>query len=66
MAIMQYTALPPLTPGPVLYSQQYGFFGGIQLYRGHFNASGHETAVNLTVQGGFAFYGLACDLNPTN
>lgn len=44
-----------VTPGPVLYSQQYGFFGGIQLFRGHFTASGKETGINMTIQGGFAF-----------
>ncbi|KAG9123890.1 hypothetical protein FRC07_013609 [Ceratobasidium sp. 392] len=50
-----YTNLPPLNAGPVLYSQQYGFSGGNLIWRGHFNASGAETAFNLTVQGGFAF-----------
>jgi len=38
----------------VLYSQQYGFYGGNLIFRGRFNASGEETAVNLTVQYGFA------------
>ncbi len=32
------------------------------IFRGHFNASGSETAVNLTVQGGFAF-GYSAFLN---
>lgn len=50
-----YTNLPPLNSGPVLYSQQYGFSGGNLIWRGHFNASGDETAFSLTVQGGFAF-----------
>ncbi|KAG9081614.1 hypothetical protein FS749_007538 [Ceratobasidium sp. UAMH 11750] len=50
-----YTNLPPLNAGPVLYSQQYGFSGGNLIWRGHFNASGAETGFNLTVQGGFAF-----------
>ncbi|GJJ13402.1 hypothetical protein Clacol_007656 [Clathrus columnatus] len=52
---MQYTNLPPLAGSVVLYSQQYGFFGGNLIFRGHFNASGEETGVTLTVQGGVAF-----------
>ena len=31
------------------------FYGGNLIFRGHFNASGAETAFNLTVQGGFVF-----------
>ncbi|KAL0954023.1 hypothetical protein HGRIS_005178 [Hohenbuehelia grisea] len=50
-----YTNLPPLAGDHVLYSQQYGLYGGNLIFRGHFNASGAETAVSLTVQGGFAF-----------
>ncbi|KAJ7134399.1 glycoside hydrolase family 35 protein [Mycena epipterygia] len=49
-----YTNLPPLAGTQVLYSQQYGFYGGNLIFRGRFNASGEETAVNLTVQYGFA------------
>ncbi|KAJ6557263.1 glycoside hydrolase family 35 protein [Mycena vulgaris] len=49
-----YTNLPPLAGSQVLYSQQYGFYGGNLIFRGRFNASGAETAVNLTVQYGFA------------
>ncbi|KAJ6584740.1 glycoside hydrolase family 35 protein [Mycena capillaripes] len=49
-----YTNLPPLAGTQVLYSQQYGFYGGHLIFRGRFNASGEETAVNLTVQYGFA------------
>ncbi|KAJ7505516.1 glycoside hydrolase family 35 protein [Mycena galericulata] len=49
-----YTNLPPLAGSRVLYSQQYGFYGGNLIFRGRFNASGEETAVNLTVQYGFA------------
>jgi hypothetical protein len=30
------------------------FYGGHLIFRGRFNASGEETAVNLTVQYGFA------------
>ncbi|KAH7914518.1 glycoside hydrolase family 35 protein [Hygrophoropsis aurantiaca] len=50
-----YTNLPPLSGEYVLYSQQYGFYGGNLIFRGHFNASGEETAINVTVQGGYAF-----------
>ncbi|TRM69220.1 glycoside hydrolase family 35 protein [Schizophyllum amplum] len=50
-----YTNLPPIAGDKVLYSQQYGFYGGNLLFRGHFDATGDETAVALTVQGGFAF-----------
>ncbi|KAK7686364.1 hypothetical protein QCA50_010588 [Cerrena zonata] len=52
----------PLSGDRVLYSQQYGFYGGYLLFRGHFNATGSETAVSLTVQGGFAF-GYSAFLN---
>lgn len=31
------------------------FYGGNLIFRGHFNASGEETAMNLVIQGGFAF-----------
>jgi len=57
-----YTNLPPLAGDHVLYSQQYGFYGGNLIWRGHFNASGLETAFNLTVQGGLVF-GYAAYLN---
>ncbi|KAJ7589475.1 glycoside hydrolase family 35 protein [Mycena floridula] len=50
-----YTNLPPLAGTQVLYSQQYGFYGGNLIFRGHFtNATGDETAIALTVQYGFA------------
>ncbi|PPQ68112.1 hypothetical protein CVT26_005733 [Gymnopilus dilepis] len=49
-----YTNLPPLAGDHVLYSQQYGFYGGNLLWRGHFNATGQETAIVTTVQSGFA------------
>ncbi|KII85955.1 glycoside hydrolase family 35 protein [Plicaturopsis crispa FD-325 SS-3] len=57
-----YTNLPPLSGRDVLYSQQYGFYGGNLIWRGHFTASGQETAFNLSVQGGFAF-GYSAFLN---
>ncbi|KAG6854992.1 hypothetical protein C0991_009815, partial [Blastosporella zonata] len=49
-----YTNLPVLAGDRVLYSQQYGFYGGNLIWRGHFNASGLETAITTTVQYGFA------------
>ncbi|TFK39704.1 glycoside hydrolase family 35 protein [Crucibulum laeve] len=49
-----YTNLPPLAGNHVLYSQQYGFYGGNLIFRGHFTASGQETAIITTVQYGFA------------
>ncbi|KAF8972779.1 glycoside hydrolase family 35 protein [Flammula alnicola] len=49
-----YTNLPPLAGNRVLYSQQYGFYGGNLIFRGHFNASGNETAIVTSVQSGFA------------
>ncbi|KAM5541245.1 hypothetical protein V8D89_005174 [Ganoderma adspersum] len=33
----------------------YGDYEGHVLFRGHFNATGSETAANLTIYGGFAF-----------
>ncbi|KDR80837.1 hypothetical protein GALMADRAFT_135938 [Galerina marginata CBS 339.88] len=49
-----YTNLPPLAGDHVLYSQQYGFYGGNLIWRGHFNATGKETGITTTVQSGFA------------
>ncbi|PIL34786.1 hypothetical protein GSI_02573 [Ganoderma sinense ZZ0214-1] len=46
---------PLFGDGSVLYGCDYGFCEGHILYRGHFNATGSETAANLTVYGGFAF-----------
>ncbi|ETW78704.1 glycoside hydrolase family 35 protein [Heterobasidion irregulare TC 32-1] len=57
-----YTNLPPLSGTQVLYSQQYGFYGGNIIFRGHFNASGEETSINLSVQGGYGF-GYSAFLN---
>ncbi|KAL5482805.1 hypothetical protein ACEPAI_9400 [Sanghuangporus weigelae] len=41
--------------GRVLYGCDYGFCENIVLWRGHFNATGSETSVNLTINGGEAF-----------
>ncbi|KAL9713437.1 hypothetical protein Ac2012v2_003047 [Leucoagaricus gongylophorus] len=49
-----YTNLPPLFGERILYSQQYGFYGGNLIFRGHFTASGEETSIVTAVQFGFA------------
>ncbi|RDB21488.1 putative beta-galactosidase A [Hypsizygus marmoreus] len=49
-----YTNLPVLAGNRVLYSQQYGFYGGNLIFRGHFTPDGRETAITTTVQYGFA------------
>ncbi|KAJ7160386.1 glycoside hydrolase family 35 protein [Mycena filopes] len=41
--------------GRVLYGCDYGFCENIVLWRGHFNATGAEKSVNLSINGGQAF-----------
>ncbi|KAJ7092896.1 glycoside hydrolase family 35 protein [Mycena belliarum] len=41
--------------GRVLYGCDYGFCENIVLWRGHFNATGAEKSVNLSINGGEAF-----------
>ncbi|OCH94229.1 hypothetical protein OBBRIDRAFT_789567 [Obba rivulosa] len=41
--------------GRVLYGCDYGFCENIVLWRGHFDGTGSETSVNLTINGGTAF-----------
>ncbi|KAI9452442.1 glycoside hydrolase family 35 protein [Russula earlei] len=41
--------------GRVLYGCDYGFCENIVLWRGHFNSTGQETSVNLSINGGEAF-----------
>ncbi|KAJ7483000.1 glycoside hydrolase family 35 protein [Mycena galericulata] len=41
--------------GRVLYGCDYGFCENAVLWRGHFNASGAEKSVNLSINGGEAF-----------
>ncbi|KAI0278189.1 glycoside hydrolase family 35 protein [Russula aff. rugulosa BPL654] len=41
--------------GRVLYGCDYGFCENIVLWRGHFDATGQETSVNLSINGGEAF-----------
>ncbi|KAI8072324.1 glycoside hydrolase superfamily [Gongronella butleri] len=45
-------SLAPPKGEPVLYSDDYGFHVGHRWYRGHFNATGSEKQLNVTVQGG--------------
>ncbi|TCD66865.1 hypothetical protein EIP91_000819 [Steccherinum ochraceum] len=49
------TTKPLFGDGQVLYGCDYGFCENIVLWRGHFNGTGSETSVNLTVNGGTAF-----------
>ncbi len=42
---------PPVTT-PVLYADDYGFHHGFIWYRGHFTATGSETGITLTANGG--------------
>ncbi|KAF8508821.1 glycoside hydrolase family 35 protein [Hysterangium stoloniferum] len=46
---------PVFGDGRVLYGCDYGFCEGAVIWRGHFNATGAETSVNLTISGGTAF-----------
>ncbi|KAJ7681674.1 glycoside hydrolase family 35 protein, partial [Mycena rosella] len=41
--------------GRVLYGCDYGFCENVVLWRGHFNSSGAEKSVNLSINGGKAF-----------
>ncbi|KAJ7648397.1 glycoside hydrolase family 35 protein [Mycena polygramma] len=49
----------PLKPyygdGRILYGCDYGFCENIVLWRGHFNSTGAQTSVNLSINGGEAF-----------
>ncbi|KAH8678995.1 glycoside hydrolase family 35 protein [Tricladium varicosporioides] len=47
-----------------LYSSDYGYHTGVLLYRGHFTATGNESAFVITTQGGSA-YGHSVWLNST-
>ncbi|KIK65261.1 glycoside hydrolase family 35 protein [Collybiopsis luxurians FD-317 M1] len=41
--------------GRILYGCDYGFCENIVIWRGHFNATGSEQSVNLSINGGTAF-----------
>ncbi|KAH9891918.1 glycoside hydrolase superfamily [Cubamyces lactineus] len=49
------TIPPAFGDGRVLYGCDYGFCENNIFWRGHFNATGSETGVNLTINGGTAF-----------
>ncbi|EIW59741.1 uncharacterized protein TRAVEDRAFT_37024 [Trametes versicolor FP-101664 SS1] len=46
---------PLFGDGRVLFGCDYGFCENNVLWRGHFNATGSETSVNLTINGGSSF-----------
>ncbi|RDX44153.1 hypothetical protein OH76DRAFT_1487358 [Lentinus brumalis] len=48
-------SVKPLTGGPVLYGCDYGFCENNVLFRGHFNGTGSETSIDLTIYGGTQF-----------
>ena len=52
------------TSAPVLYAQDYGFEHGFVWYRGHFTATGNETAITITADTG-PFGSFAVWLNGT-
>ncbi|KAM0415981.1 hypothetical protein ACHAPT_013080, partial [Fusarium lateritium] len=53
-----------LTTPTSLYASDYGFHGGSLLYRGHFTASGSESSLFISTQGGDGF-GHSVWLNST-
>lgn len=53
-----------LTTPTSLYAQDYGYNAGNLLYRGHFTATGSESSIYLSTQGGSAF-GMSAWLNGT-
>ncbi|EMD61501.1 hypothetical protein GGP41_004108 [Bipolaris sorokiniana] len=50
-----YNSLRRLTTPVSLYSSDYGYHTGTLLYRGTFTATGNETTLQLSTQGGSAF-----------
>lgn len=54
----------PLNTSVSLYGSDYGLNTGSLLFRGHFTASGNESSLSLTTQGGEA-YGVSVWLNGT-
>ncbi|KAG7440311.1 glycoside hydrolase family 35 protein [Guyanagaster necrorhizus] len=46
---------PYYSDGTILYGCDYGFCENIVLWRGHFNGTGAEKSVNLSINGGEAF-----------
>ncbi|KAF2034960.1 beta-galactosidase precursor [Setomelanomma holmii] len=50
-----YNSLRPLTTPVSLYSSDYGYHTGTLIYHGTFTATGNETSIYLSTQGGSAF-----------
>ncbi|KAK0200111.1 glycoside hydrolase family 35 protein [Desarmillaria ectypa] len=48
---------PYYSDGTILYGCDYGFCENIVLWRGHFNGTGTEQSLNLSINGGEAFAG---------
>ncbi|KAI0738819.1 glycoside hydrolase superfamily [Daedaleopsis nitida] len=48
-------SVKPLFGGTVLYGCDYGFCENNVLFRGHFNGTGSETSINMTIYGGSSF-----------
>jgi len=57
-----YNTYRNLSTPTSLYSSDYGFHTGSLIYRGRFTATGHETTLTLSIQGGSA-YGHSVWLN---
>ncbi|EKG19540.1 Glycoside hydrolase family 35 [Macrophomina phaseolina MS6] len=49
-----YNTLRPITTPTSLYGSDYGYHYGTLLFRGHFTATGSETSLSISAQGGFA------------
>jgi hypothetical protein len=62
--VKTYNSLRPLTTPTSLYSSDYGYHTGTLLYRGHFTATGSESSLYLSAQGGSAF-GFSAFVNNT-
>jgi hypothetical protein len=58
------TYVQPLLTPVSLFASDYGFHAGALLFRGHFTASGSETTLYLSTQGGSA-YGMSAWINGT-
>jgi beta-galactosidase GanA len=58
-------SVTPVTGGPVLFADDYGFHTGNTWYRGRFHASGRETGVHLESMSGFGAQAFSAWLNGT-
>lgn len=59
-----YNSLQPLLTPTSLFGSDYGYNTGALLFRGSFTATGNESSLYLSTQGGFAF-GTSIYLNTT-